>query len=235
MSHFEFSDKPQTLRVFNYAADTQEYIGAGDVYIAPDTGLPGCCTLIEPPETTPGYAQIWDGQQWNATEDHRGKTLFSTTFGYEINITKPGPLPADVTPLAPNSNFDRWNGDSWQPDIDAVRSAKIEEIKDFRDRITTDYIIIDGHHFHSDVSSRIRQLTLTKMGQARQIPSGLMWQTKNHGLVELTNEIAARFESLTIAHDIQLFAIALQHIAAVEVMETVEAIMGYDYSQGWQP
>ena len=49
MSTFAFSDEPQTLRIFNYAADTQEFIGVSDAYIAPNTGLPECCTTIEPP------------------------------------------------------------------------------------------------------------------------------------------------------------------------------------------
>ncbi len=235
MSNFEFSDEPRTLRVFHYTADTQEYIGAGEVYIAPNTGLPAYCVLTEPPETPQGYAQIWDGQQWHIIEDHRGKTLYSTTLRYEIKITEPGPLPDDVTPLAPGSIFDRWNGDSWQRDTDEVRAAKIAEIKNYRDAITADYIIIDGHHFHSDAGSRIQQMTLTKMAQSQQIPPGLMWQTKNHGLLELTSEIAAQFESVTIAHDMRLFATAQQHITAVEALGSIEAIESYDYSQGWQP
>ena len=37
MSTFAFSDEPQTLRIFNYAADTQEFIGVSDAYIAPPT------------------------------------------------------------------------------------------------------------------------------------------------------------------------------------------------------
>ncbi|GKX61405.1 DUF4376 domain-containing protein [Leminorella grimontii] len=118
--------------------------------------------------------------------------------------------------------------------IDDAKSKKIADIKAHRDAMTVDYIIIDGHHFHSDVNSRIQQLSLTKMGQAGQIPSGMMWQTKNHGLIELTNEIAALFETETLAHDMHLFTTAQQHIAAVEALEDVQAVINYDYSEGWQ-
>ncbi|EPO2590140.1 TPA: DUF4376 domain-containing protein [Escherichia coli] len=235
MSTFAFSDEPQTLRIFNYAADTQEFIGVSDVYIAPNTGLPECCTTIEPPECQSGFALTFNGETWLAVEDHRGKTAFDTDAGSEVQLHHLGPLPDNVTLLKPDNAFVRWDGKRWRPDIEKARQAKVAEIKQYRDRITADYIIIDNHHFHSDANSRIQQLSLTKMGVAKQIPAGLMWQTKNHNLIELTNEIAARFETETMAHDMRLFAAAQQHIAAVEALTEVQAVMGYDYSSGWQP
>lgn len=62
-----------------------------------------------------------------------------------------------------------------------------------------------------------------------------MWQTKNLGLLELTDEIAAQFESVTMDHDMRLFANAQRHIAAVEALEDIQAVQAYDYSTGWQP
>ncbi|MCR2424103.1 DUF4376 domain-containing protein, partial [Salmonella enterica] len=79
------------------------------------------------------------------------------------------------------------------------------------------------------------QMSLTRMGQAQQIPAGLMWQAKNNGLIELTNDIAAQFETVTMDHDMRLFANAQRHIAAVEALEDIEAVLDYDYSTGWQP
>ncbi|WP_194207257.1 DUF4376 domain-containing protein [Superficieibacter sp. 1612_C1] len=116
-----------------------------------------------------------------------------------------------------------------------IKKSKIQQIKTHRNEVTADYIIIDGNHFHSDANSRIQQLSLTRMGQAKQIPEGLMWQTKNNGLIALTNDIAAQFESVTMDHDMRLFANAQQHIAAVEALEDIQAVMEYDYSTGWQP
>ncbi|HCX5319893.1 TPA: DUF4376 domain-containing protein, partial [Escherichia coli] len=106
--------------------------------------------------------------------------------------------------------------------------------KSKRDYVTTDYIIINNHHFHSDTNSRIQQLSLTKMGAEKKIPPGLMWKTKNNGLIELTNEIAAQFESVTMDHDMRLFANAQHHIAAVEALDDIQAVLDYDYSTGWQ-
>ena len=121
------------------------------------------------------------------------------------------------------------------PPIEDVKSEKIAAIKNQRDKIIADYIIIGINHFHSDASSRIQQISLTKMGQAKQIPPGLMWQSKNNGLIELTNDIAAQFETVTMEHDMRLFANAQHHIAAVEALEEVQAVIEYDYSTGWQP
>ncbi|MEB7937387.1 MULTISPECIES: DUF4376 domain-containing protein [Escherichia] len=130
-----------------------------------------------------------------------------------------------------------WNGETIINAVTIVtaKKNKMEDIKNRRDEITADYIIINDHHFHSDTSSRIQQISLTKMGKEKQIPPGLMWKTKNNGLIELTNEIAAQFESVTMDHDMRLFANAQRHIAAVEALDDIQAVLDYDYSTGWQP
>ncbi|HGK4756545.1 TPA: DUF4376 domain-containing protein [Enterobacter cloacae] len=116
-----------------------------------------------------------------------------------------------------------------------IKTDKIQQIKEKRDEIIADFIIIESYFFHSDTNSRIQQLSLTKMGQEKKIPKGLMWQTKNKGLIELTNDIAAQFETVTMDHDMRLFANAQRHIAAVVELENIQAVIDYDYSTGWQP
>ncbi len=50
---FKMSEQAQTIKIFNLRSDTNEFIGAGDAYIPPHTGLPANCTdialLIFPP------------------------------------------------------------------------------------------------------------------------------------------------------------------------------------------
>ncbi|EJX0630319.1 DUF4376 domain-containing protein [Salmonella enterica] len=152
------------------------------------------------------------------------------------------PIAGKLVTTPPPGEYYRLEGDKWVFDEEAfageltqVKTQFIEAIKAHRDIVTADYIVIEGHHFHSDVNSRIQQITLTKMAQAGAVPPGLMWKTKNNGLIKLTNEIAAQFESVTIDHDMRLFANAQRHIAAVEALEDIEAVQGYDYSTGWQP
>lgn len=150
------------------------------------------------------------------------------------------PLSFITTP--PPDEFYRLVGDKWiyNPTAfnDALVNAKatvVKNIKTQRDTITADYIVIDGNHFHSDANSRIQQMSLTRMGQAKQVPEGLMWQTKNNGLIALTNDIAAQFEAVTMEHDMRLFANAQRHITAVEALEDIQPVLDYDYFTGWQP
>ncbi len=63
---FKMSDNAQTIRVFNYLDDTKEFIGSGDAYIPPHTGLPANCTDIAPPEIPEGFTAVFntDSQSW---------------------------------------------------------------------------------------------------------------------------------------------------------------------------
>lgn len=150
--------------------------------------------------------------------------------------------PFKIITTPPPDNFyiledDKWvyNKTLFTVALENTKAQVTQEIKNRRDEITVDCIIINNHHFHSDTNSRIQQLSLTKMGAEKKIPPGLMWKTKNNGLIELTNEIAAQFESVTMDHDMRLFANAQHHIAAVEALDDIQAVHDYDYSTGWQP
>ncbi|MGZ2655563.1 hypothetical protein AAEQ88_00430, partial [Escherichia coli] len=54
----EFTDKTlsrkpgavQTIKIYNLLAGTNEFIGEGDAYIPPHTGLPANSTYIAPPD-----------------------------------------------------------------------------------------------------------------------------------------------------------------------------------------
>ena len=236
----KFAKSNGYIKVFHYNGATREYLSSSEEYLSDGQGIPANSCTDAPPEQREGYAicRTTDLAAWEYLVDHRGETVYSTETGKAVAITTPGEYPAQTTTLVPASPYSRWDGDKWIADSKAVDQAKaqvIRAIKAQRDTITADYIIIDGNHFHSDANSRIQQLSLTRMGQAKQIPEGLMWQTKNNSLIALTNDIAAQFESVTMDHDMRLFANAQQHIAAVEALEDIEAVTGYDYSTGWQP
>ncbi|MEA6881818.1 hypothetical protein ONJ40_23885, partial [Salmonella enterica subsp. enterica serovar Montevideo] len=47
--------------------------------------------------------------------------------------------------------------------------------------------------------------------------------------------IAAQFETVTMDHDMRLFANAQRHIAAVEALGDIQEVLDYDYSSSWQP
>ncbi|ENE68213.1 putative phage tail fiber assembly protein [Escherichia coli P0304777.12] len=47
---FRMSEQPRTIKIYNLLAGTNEFIGEGDAYIPPHTGLPANSTDIAPPD-----------------------------------------------------------------------------------------------------------------------------------------------------------------------------------------
>ncbi|ECI4313922.1 phage tail protein, partial [Salmonella enterica subsp. salamae] len=96
------SDTPQTIKIFNLRSDTKEFIGAGDAYIPPHTGLPAHSTDSEPPEIPAGQVAVFDSEKsvWSLIEDHRGQTVYRTDTGEAVWISELGPLPENVTTIA---------------------------------------------------------------------------------------------------------------------------------------
>ena len=183
-----------------------------------------------------------DTDQFNIVLPESIMPVTDTQWRYRDRDCWVNPAAGKLVTTPPPGEFYRLNGDKWVYDSGAFatalehsKTAVNQAIKLHRDALTADYIEIDGHHFHSDANSRIQQMTLAKMGAAGAVPPGLMWQTKNQGLIELTNEIAAQFEVVTIEHDMRLFAVAQAHIAAVNALDDIAAVEAYDWSQGWQP
>lgn len=126
---FKMSDNPQTIKVFNLRADTREYIGAGDAYIPPHTGLPADCTDIAPPEIKVGYVAIFDCEknEWSCVEDHREQTVYDVKTGNAIFITELGSLPSGTTSIAPDGDYQIWDGNQWVNDENAEHEALINE------------------------------------------------------------------------------------------------------------
>lgn len=121
MNSFSFSDKDQTITVYGYIENTGQYIGKSDCYIPAHTGLPAGCTDIAPPLAPNGMAVVFNqkNNQWETTEDHRGKTVFDKETRQEYVISDLGPIPDSMTEKTPGSNFDRWNGRGWEKDTEA--------------------------------------------------------------------------------------------------------------------
>lgn len=123
---FEMSDQAQTIKIFNLRADTNEFIGAGDAYIPPHTGLPANCTIVLPPAIPSGHVAIFDDkeQTWTIKEDHRDETVYSTMTGEAIFISDIGELPENTVSIAPSGQYEKWDGQAWVKDEEAENNAK---------------------------------------------------------------------------------------------------------------
>ena len=135
---FKFSGKDRTIRIYNLRADTREFIGAGDAYIPANTGLPADCTSIAPPDVPEGKVAVFNGTTWALVEDYRNQTLYSKETGERVYIAAPGALPADVTTIAPDGNYMRWGGESWEKDTEAERAAEVSFAEGEKKRLMQD-------------------------------------------------------------------------------------------------
>ncbi len=96
---FRMSEQPRTITIYNLLAGTNEFIGEGDAYIPPHTGLPANSTDIAPPDIPAGFVAVFnsDESSWHLVEDHRGKTVYDVASGDALFISELGSLPENVT------------------------------------------------------------------------------------------------------------------------------------------
>ncbi|MBI0275316.1 tail fiber assembly protein [Hafnia alvei] len=121
MAAFKFSNKDQTLTVYNLSSDTCELIGSGDCFVPANTGLPAFCTNLKPPKEKAGFAVVFDADTgtWQYVADHRGETRWNTQNRQMQVIDMLGDVPNEMTDKAPTSDFDTWNGNTWFKDAQA--------------------------------------------------------------------------------------------------------------------
>lgn len=126
---FRMSEHPQTIKIYNLSAGTNEFIGEGDAFIPPHTGLPAHSTNIAPPDIPDGFVAIFSNEEetWHLTEDHRGETVYRLDTGEALLISDPGPLPENATRVKPEGEFSRWDGASWVKDAEAEARFRISE------------------------------------------------------------------------------------------------------------
>lgn len=115
--------------------------------------------------------------------------------------------------------------------VAAAAVMVIAQIKAERDRRKFEGVTVGPHRFHSDPDSRTQQLGLVILGAS--IPPGLQWKTLGGSFVTMTQTLAGQIFGATAARDTAMFANAESHIAAVQALETAEAVMAHDISTGW--
>ncbi|EBW4031796.1 tail fiber assembly protein [Salmonella enterica subsp. enterica serovar Newport] len=136
---FKMSEQAQTIKIFNLRSDTNEFIGAGDAYIPPHTGLPANCTDIAPPDIPASHIAVFDAgtQTWSLQEDHRSETVYDTTTGNQVYISEPGPLPENVTSVSPDGEYQKWDSKAkvWVKDEAAEKAAQLRQAEETKNRL----------------------------------------------------------------------------------------------------
>ncbi|WP_342754802.1 tail fiber assembly protein [Pantoea sp. MBD-2R] len=115
-----------TLTVYNFDAESGEFTGATDEYLAQGVGVPAFACSSAPPAVDTGFVAVYRDGGWLTVADHRGEKVYSTADGTAQLITAPGDWPAGTTTLAPATGFDQWDGEKWVTDTDAQRAAAVQ-------------------------------------------------------------------------------------------------------------
>ena len=129
---FRMSEQPRTITIYNLLVGTNEFIGEGDAYIPPHTGLPANSTDIAPPDIPAGFVAVFNSENksWSLVEDHRGKTVYDVESGDALFISELGPLPENVTWLSPDGEYQKWDGTSWEKDKETEKLFQVREAEE---------------------------------------------------------------------------------------------------------
>ncbi|EMQ3678338.1 DUF4376 domain-containing protein [Salmonella enterica subsp. enterica serovar Newport] len=240
---FKMSDKAQTIKVFNLRSDTNEFIGAGDAYIPPHTGLPADCTDIAPPDIPASHTAVFDTekQTWSLFEDHRGKTVYDTTTGNQVYISEPGPLPENTTTQAPASPIDKFENGQWVADLNTALIQKHAEINAWRNsQENANYVFqFNNHNWDYGKATQERLSLSVQMAKSNKLPVGFIWTDADNNDVPMS---AGELLNLSDAIDQAMFTTGLQiHLRQRQMKEEVDkltdaqAVLAYPVGWSTQP
>ncbi|EAM6404731.1 DUF4376 domain-containing protein [Salmonella enterica] len=236
---FKMSNEPQTIKIFNLRSDTNEFIGAGDAYIPPHTGLPANCTDIAPPDIPASHIAVFDAETetWSLHEDHRGETVYDTTTGNQVYISEAGPLPENTTTQAPASPVDKFENGKWVADLNTALTQKHAEINDWRNiQENMNYVFrFNNHNWDYGKTTQERLSLSVQMAKANKLPAGFIWTDADNNDVPMT---AGELLNLSDAIDQAMFIKGLQiHLRQREMKEEVDKLTDaqavLDYVVGW--
>ncbi|HCM6305715.1 TPA: DUF4376 domain-containing protein [Salmonella enterica subsp. enterica serovar 6,14:y:1,7] len=238
---FKMSNEAQTIKVYNLRSDTNEFIGAGDAYIPPHTGLPAGCTDIAPPDIPASHTAVFDTekQTWSLFEDHRGKTVYDTTTGNQVYISEPGPLPENTTTQAPASPIDKFENGQWVADLNTALIQKHAEINAWRNsQENANYVFqFNNHNWDYGKATQERLSLSVQMAKANKLPAGFIWTDADNNDVPMS---AGELLNLSDAIDQAMFTTGLQiHLRQRQMKEDIDKLTDaqavLDYVVGWPP
>lgn len=125
----QLASQAGTATVYNFDGGSREYIGSTVEYFAVGIGIPADSALDKPLAAKAGFAvrrnMARDG--WEYVPDYRGSDVYEKSTGKKKTLTQLGDYPDDVTPLAPATPYDVWNGSAWVTDEAAQKAAQIAQ------------------------------------------------------------------------------------------------------------
>ncbi len=135
-----FAANAGEITVYHYNSETREYLSSSVEFLAVGVGVPAQSCVDAPPGVKAGFAVCrtasLDG--WEYLPDHRGETVYSTVNGQAVGIDAPGDYSAQITPLAPATAYDRWDGSQWVTDEAAQKNGQVAEAEQHKAALLTE-------------------------------------------------------------------------------------------------
>lgn len=117
------------MKIYNYHPLTKEFLSEGiadaDPLVEGNWLIPAHATTVPALDIQSGHIPVFDGSEWQQTEDHRGVNIYDTATAQKSEIKELGKLPDGVTTIAPDVDFPKWNGKKWVTDNAAKKAADI--------------------------------------------------------------------------------------------------------------
>ena len=115
------------ITVYNYDGETREYLNQSVEYLVAGFGIPAHSSVDAPGQIKAGFAirRTADLSGWELVTDHRGETVYRTSTGEPVTVSKLGEYPEGTTVDAPSTPYDKWDGKKWVADDDAKHAADV--------------------------------------------------------------------------------------------------------------
>ncbi|MFP1920683.1 tail fiber assembly protein [Lonsdalea quercina] len=128
------------ITVYNYVAETGEYLSSSIEYLPIGVGLPAHSCFDAPLVPKAGYAICRNAERsaWEYISDYRGETVYNTQTRQPVTLTTLGAYPENTTPLAPATEYDVWDGTNWVLDVAAKHEGEIAEAEQRRQTLLTE-------------------------------------------------------------------------------------------------
>lgn len=121
------ADAAGMIRIYSYDAKSGVYINSTEEYLLQGVGVPADSTIIPPPVIEENNVAVFREGSWQVITDHRGETVYAITNGAAQEVTETIDYPAGTTPLKPDTEFDKWDGEKWVTDRGAMNVAQIKD------------------------------------------------------------------------------------------------------------
>ncbi|EHU9767991.1 tail fiber assembly protein [Escherichia coli] len=123
-----FATEAGFITVYNYNGETMEFTSASLEYLPVGVGVPGNSCVDAPGSKKDGFAirRNADLTGWEYVADHRGETVYSTETGEPVSVSQLGEYPEGTTTKAPDTPYDKWDGEKWVTDTEAQHSAAVD-------------------------------------------------------------------------------------------------------------